>query len=99
MRINNQKALSDFKATHPRSVTQLDAWQAEVGSAVWKSPHDLKHSYRHASILKKRNVVFNICGNKYRLWAQISYQSGVVLVRAVGTHKDYDNWDVGKEEL
>ena len=34
--------------------------------------------------------VFNIGGNKYRLVAAIAFQSGLVFVKAVLTHKDYD---------
>ena len=34
--------------------------------------------------------VFNIGGNKYRLVAAIAFQAGLVWVKAVLTHKDYD---------
>jgi len=44
--------------------------------------------------MKDRKVVFNISGNKYRLLVQISYKLGIVYVKAIGTHKEYDGWEM-----
>ncbi len=38
-------------------------------------------------------VVFNIKGNKYWLVAAIQYAFGIMFIRFVGTHKDYDEID------
>jgi hypothetical protein len=38
-------------------------------------------------------VVFNIGGNKYRLLCEVVYQIGVVYIRFVGTHKQYEAID------
>ena len=53
--------------------------------------------YSSASILKGSRVVFNICGNKYRLVVKINYPYGVVYVRFAGTHREYDR--VTAEEI
>lgn len=37
--------------------------------------------------------VFDIGGNKYRLVAWVNYQYGVVYVRFIGTHGEYDKID------
>jgi len=50
-------------------------------------------SYRHASFLANNRVVFNIKGNAYRLVAAIQYEFGIVYIRFVGTHREYDHID------
>ncbi len=44
----------------------------------------------NASILKNNRVVFNICGNKYRIVVLTDYVRHGILIRFVGTHKQYD---------
>ena len=58
--------------------------------ADWATPAQVKNHYGDASVLKGSRVVFNICGNKYRLVVKINYPYRVVYVRFVGTHSDYD---------
>jgi mRNA interferase HigB len=39
-------------------------------------------------------VVFNICGNKYRLVVEVQYAAGIVWVKFIGSHAEYDMIDV-----
>ena len=41
-------------------------------------------------VLPGNRVVFNIKGNSYRLIVKINYKAGVIWIRFVGTHKEYD---------
>src|SRR5215831_11144595 len=77
---------------------QLDAWYAEAAKATWKSPAELKAQYRAASIISSERVVFNIKGNDYRLIVAINYHYQVLLIKWLGTHKEYDRIDVEKVE-
>jgi len=49
-----------------------------------------------ASILKGGRVVFNICGNKYRLIVEINYERQWNFIRFIGTHTDYDKINAEK---
>jgi len=68
----------------------LEDWHAQVRKADWVTPADVKAMYGDASILKGNRVVFNNCGNKYRLVTKINFPYRVVYVRFVGTHREYD---------
>jgi mRNA interferase HigB len=73
----------------------LEAWHREARKASWSSPQDVKRLYATASVLKGGRVVFNICGNRYRLVVRINFSQQIVFVRFVGTHADYDRIDAG----
>lgn len=66
------------------------SWYRHVLKADWASPADVKADFAKASILKGGRVVFNIAGNKYRIVVRINYPYGVVYVRFIGTHAQYD---------
>lgn len=94
MKLLGKKLLSNFKDRHADARSDLDSWEAEVEEAQWDTPHDLKARYPKASLLKKQQVVFNICRNDYRLLVVIGYKGKSVLVKKIGTHKEYDKWDL-----
>ena len=53
----------------------------------------LARRYPSADILPGNRVVFNIKGNNYRLIVKIHYNTGIVFIRFVGTHAEYDKID------
>jgi mRNA interferase HigB len=54
----------------------------------------VKEQFGNASIVGNNRVVFNVHGNSYRLVVKVEYQLGIVFVRFVGTHAEYDTIDV-----
>jgi mRNA interferase HigB len=72
----------------------LTAWFDEVRKAHWTSSADVKRRYRTASIVSGERVVFNIKGNDYRLVVAIDYEKGIVWIKWIGTHAEYDRIDV-----
>lgn len=96
MRVVSKKILREFWEKQTDSEDQLKTWYREASKAFWTSPANIKSEYPKASILKSGRVVFNICGNKYRLIVQINYQRQWVFIRFIGTHEDYDKIDADK---
>ena len=94
MTLLGKKLLYDFKEEHADARSQIESWETEVEEVQWNTPHDLKKRYPKAS-LKKDQVVFDLCWNKYRLLVQVNYRNGIVLIKKIGTHKEYDNWNIG----
>ena len=93
MRVISRKPLNQLAKRFPEAKAELDAWFHEVEAARWATPAQIKQQYGSASILKGSRVVFNICGNKYRLVVRINYPFSVVFVRFAGTHQEYDRVD------
>ena len=71
----------------------MKAWFAEASGASWETPQAIKDQYRHASFVADSRVIFNIGGNKYRLVVHVNYDYGIVYIKFVGTHSDYDRID------
>lgn len=88
--------LREFWGMHPDAESSLRAWAKDVEAASWKNSAALKATYRNASIIDEKRVVFNICGNKYRLVVWVHYGFGRVMTRWIGTHKAYDSQKVEK---
>jgi mRNA interferase HigB len=69
------------------------AWYALASRSQWRSPSDIKEAYRNASFTANNRVVFNIKGNDYRLVVLVRYDKGLLFVKFVGTHAQYDKID------
>ena len=93
MRIIARKTLREFWEQHPDTEAALKAWYHDVRRADWKTPSDVRQVYTTASIIANNRVVFNIRGNQYRLIVAVNYDYGIVYIRFVGTHQQYDQID------
>jgi len=90
MRIIAISKLREFWEKHPQAEAPLRNWYAEASRADWKSPQEIKAAHRNASFLANNRVVFNVKGNDYRLVVAVHYNRGMMFIRFVGTHGEYD---------
>jgi mRNA interferase HigB len=93
MRIIARRTLREFWEKYPDAEQPLRAWFDRVKKAEWMTPTEVKEAYRNASFVANSRVVFNIKGNDYRLVTAVNYEFGIVYVRFVGTHREYDKID------
>lgn len=93
MRIISRRTLKEFWEKHSDVEGALKTWYARVKRAKWETPSDVKVEYRNASFIENNRVIFNIKGNSYRLVTAIHYQSGIVYIRFIRTHKVYNKID------
>ena len=100
MRIIARRTLREFVVLRagpkdqPALKTALDAWFDEVRKERWTGVADIKRLYRTASVVTAERVVFNIKGNDYRLVTAIDFEKGIVWIKWLGPHKEYDRIDV-----
>ena len=102
MDVRNVGALSAFWTRHPDAARPLQRWLLIVRNAQWRNPMDCRQTFPAADRVRLEDgqtvTVFNIKGNSYRLVAAILYPAGLVVVRAVMTHPEYDQ-NAWKETL
>lgn len=96
VRVIAKKTLRSFWSKHPDCEEQLKCWFKEAEEAKWKNPRDIKREYPTASFLHDNRVVFNIKGNNYRLVVMINFDYGIIWIRFVGTHAQYDKINASK---
>jgi len=94
MRIIARRTLREFFERQPKAKPGLQAWYAEVKHAGWRTPADVLSQFPKARIVGKDRVLFNILGNRYRLVVRVNYAAGIIWIRFVGTHKEYDRINV-----
>ena len=93
MIIANKELLEDFVQTHPQAIKPLNKWIDVVRVAQWRTHAELKAMFPSADYVKNGRYVFNIGGNNYRLVAVVIFIGGVMNIRFVGTHSEYDRID------
>ena len=100
MRIIARRTLREFVESRAGRKDRLalkaavDAWFDEVKKARWTSTAAVKRLYATASVVSAERIVFNIKGNDYRLVVAVDFEKGIVWIKWIGTHADYDRIDV-----
>ena len=97
MRILKRKTLRDYYAEHPETQGALESWFFEVKSDLWRNPEDVRAKFPKARTIPGNRVIFKLLGNKYRLIVKVEYSAGLVFIRFIGTHKEYDQ--INAEEV
>jgi len=89
MHIITRKRLNDFAERQPNARSALAHWYREMNRRSFASLAELRAVFPSADRVGKLTV-FNIAGSKVRLIAAIHYNRRRVYIRAVLTHREYD---------
>ena len=102
MRIVKEKFLRDTAEQYPKAAKYLAAWTATVRAAAWLNMVDVRGCYASADMVRVRSgkpvIVFNVCGNTYRLIVAMHFNSQMAYTLRFLTHAEYDR-DDWKDEL
>lgn len=94
MRIIAERWLRDAAEVHPKAATYLAHWQAVVKQANWHSLTEVRRLYPSADAVRVASggtvVVFNVCGNTYRLITAIHYNTQLGFTLRFLTHAAYN---------
>jgi mRNA interferase HigB len=91
MQIIALRTLKQFWMQHPPSEGPLRVWYAAVSRAEWTGPADVKREFGSTvDFVGDNRIIFDLGGNKYRLVVHVAYRYRRVLVKFIGTHKEYD---------
>ena len=94
MQVIVRRTLREFWRRHPRAEGPIRAWLAVVTKQRWTDPNEIKRIFgTTVDFVGDNRVIFDIGGNKYRLVVHVSFKLGRVLIKFIGTHREYDRID------
>jgi len=83
---------------YPKAAGYLEVWRKTVRSAVWRSLAEVRRTYPSADAVKvnsgRQVLVFNVCGNSYRLIVAVHFNRQILYTLQFLTHAEYskDSW-------
>ena len=98
IRLIKRKSIADFALDNAGSRRSFRIWLTLLKNADWHAPADITATFGSADLSGNgtNRVVFNIKGNQYRLVVRINYDYGLVWIRFIGTHEQYNSINANK---
>jgi len=90
MHVVSRKALVDFWTLHRAARSPMAAWFKVVSAASFTKFADVKRTFNSADRVGEF-VVFDV-GAGYRIITAVHFNRGLIYVRHVLTHPQYDRW-------
>lgn len=82
--------VNEFAKKHANARKSLTTWKAATEEANWKNKQDVLKDFPRAKMIADNRARFEIVHNLFRLIVKINYDYGIVIVRFIGTHNEYD---------
>ena len=98
MHVIAQRAIKEYADKYNDAANWLVTFLERAEAARWNSIADVRRVYPHADAVRVKSgndvIVFNACGNRYRLVTAIHFNRGQLYVLRFMPHAEYDkdNW-------
>jgi mRNA interferase HigB len=98
VRIIKEEFLVAMGSKHPKAARYLETWRTFVKAATWRNLVELRQTYPGTDSVKvssgRQVLVFNVCGNDYRLMVAAHFNRKIVYTLRFLTHAEYskDRW-------
>jgi mRNA interferase HigB len=93
MRIIAWSVLSSFAERRPETKAPLLRWRTLVKAAKWNSMDDVRFAAPKAKILNGERARFEVAGGNFRMIVAFDFDRGIVFIKFIGTHAEYDRTD------
>jgi mRNA interferase HigB len=90
MVVVGKKIVENFLRKHQECRQEVSELIRDLEAVQLVNPDAVRARYPSAKVLDGRVVVFKVRGNRYRLSAQLAYNTGRIVVLALETHAEYD---------
>lgn len=93
MRIISRTRLRGFWNKHQSAKSPLKSWYNTVKKAKWNCFADVRRTFNSAdqyAVEDRKYIIFNIGGNEFRVVVSINYETQIVYIAIVLTHREYD---------
>jgi mRNA interferase HigB len=102
MHVIAARAIKDYAAEFKDAATWLTTFLERAEAADWGDIADVRRVYPHADAVTVSSgndvIVFNACGNRYRLVTAVHFNRAKVYILRFMTHAEYDK-DLWKDQL
>ena len=98
VRIVKESFLALAARDYPKAANYLGAWGRTVRSATWRNLAEVRRTYPSADAVTVKSgrqvLVFNVCGNSYRLIVAVHFNRQILYTLRFLTHAEYskDRW-------
>ena len=95
MKVLGTEVLDKASKTHGDLTSPIATWLTIARLGNWKNLTELRLTWRNTDCVRGQTI-FNIKGNKYRLFATVNYSSQTIIVKDLVTHAEYSKRGLNK---
>ncbi len=91
VKVFGEIAVAKFAAKHASSRKPLQRFLEIVRSSEWPHFPGVKRTFPATDYAPSSGtLIFDICGNKYRLVTRVDFEEQILFIQSVLTHEEYD---------